>query len=76
MISKNKGVTMFKTTTVFFAISVFCFVIKALIPTTVDSNGFLNEPFFFLIPMGYLFLFLSLLIGVLTLVIKLTKKIN
>lgn len=43
---------------------VFCFLAKFQIETTLDTNGFLHEPFA-LIPLGYLFLFLGVLGGLL-----------
>lgn len=39
-----------------------CFGLMALLGSSIDSNGILHEPFF-LIPMGYFFLLISLISG-------------
>ena len=49
-------------------ISFVCFMSFNLLPTTIDDNGIIREPFF-LVPLGWLFVFFSMLI----LVIKLLK---
>lgn len=36
------------------------FLIKGFSKTEIDRNGFLQEPLFFLIPLGYLFIFIGL----------------
>ncbi|PDZ44103.1 DUF3955 domain-containing protein [Bacillus wiedmannii] len=50
-------------------IGAMCFLASAFMGSEVDSNGVLHEPFFFLIPIGYLFL-LSGIIGLLIILIK------
>lgn len=56
-------------------IGVICFLIKALIKTKVLADGTLSEPFFFLLPIGYLFIFLGLLIGIISLIKVVIKKL-
>lgn len=45
----------------FMFISFVCFMSFNILPTTIDDNGIIHEPFF-LIPMGWLFMFFSVLI--------------
>jgi len=42
-------------------ISFVCFMSFNILPTTIDDNGIIQEPFF-LIPMGWLFAFFFMLI--------------
>lgn len=49
-----------------FILGIFCFIGSSLAPSTVLSDGFLYEPYFFLIPIGYLFI----LIGIIAFSIK------
>lgn len=51
------------TTIILLIGGIGCFMLSMMIGSTVDSNGILHEPFF-LIPIGYLFLLLSLISGV------------
>ena len=46
------------------------FVISSFGKSEIDSNGILHEPLFFLIPLGYLFIF----IGLVLLIVNLIKK--
>lgn len=48
-----------------FILSAFCFISFNIIGSTVDSNGFVHEPFF-LVPIGFAFFF----IGLISLIIK------
>lgn len=49
-----------------FILGVCCFVGASLAPSEVLQDGFLYEPYFFLIPSGYMFI----VIGLLALAIK------
>lgn len=49
-------------TLILVAAGIICFVLKAVLGSTVDSSGMLHEPFF-LIPIGYLFLLLGIISG-------------
>lgn len=74
---KIKIETLFnkKVAVVFFLVGVLCFLIKPFTPESIDKFGLLHEPYFFLIPVGFSFLFLAVLIGVISFVLKnLTKK--
>ena len=51
---------------------VICFLLSTMIGSTVDNNGILHEPFF-LIPIGYLFLLIGLLSGLVYLFKRLHK---
>lgn len=57
-----------------FIIGASCFVIKGFMPSELSETGILIEPYFFLLPIGYLFIFLSLLTGILSFLIHLIKK--
>ena len=50
--------TKYKITITFLVLGILCFLSFGLIGSEVDENGFLIEPFF-LIPIGWLFLFLG-----------------
>jgi transcriptional regulator with XRE-family HTH domain len=52
------------------------FLIKGFSKSEIDSNGFLHEPLFFLIPLGYLFLFSGLVLFLFNLVKRQIKKFN
>ncbi|PEU75666.1 transcriptional regulator [Bacillus cereus] len=56
---------------VLLTIGAMCFLGSALSGSEMDSNGIIHQPFFFLIPIGYLFL----LSGIIGLLIALLKKI-
>jgi len=53
---------------------VLCFLIKSQIETTVGANGFLHEPFFALIPLGYFLLLLGALLGLILSFIYLNRQ--
>ncbi|MBK43321.1 MAG: hypothetical protein CMC83_05565 [Flavobacteriaceae bacterium] len=55
----------------FMFMSFVCFMSFNLLPTTIDDNGIIHEPFF-LIPMSWLFAFFSMLM----LTLKFLKKIK
>ncbi|NHM73892.1 DUF3955 domain-containing protein [Staphylococcus sp. 11007852] len=44
-----------------FFIGIGCIILKSLLPEYVDYTGLLHE-YFFLIPIGFLFIFLSLIL--------------
>lgn len=56
-----------------FLIGVGCFVTYSIIGSHVAENGLLVEPFF-LIPIGYLFLLISIILGLILAVHYLFKK--
>jgi len=50
------------------------FVISGFGKSEIDSNGFLQEPLFFLIPLGYLFIFSGLVLFLFNLIKRQIKK--
>jgi hypothetical protein len=48
-----------RLTAVLFYIGVLCFISQAFLPNRMDHAGRLQEPFFFLIPIGFLLLCLG-----------------
>ncbi|MBC1475935.1 DUF3955 domain-containing protein [Listeria grandensis] len=40
---------------------ILCLGISAMIGSTIDANGFVREPAFFLIPVSYLFFFAGII---------------
>ena len=46
-------------------LSVLCFFLFTIFPSTIDENGLLNEPFY-LILLGYAFLFFAVILLALT----------
>lgn len=59
---------------ILFVIGVNCFILKGFTPSELSETGMLIEPYFFLIPVGYFFIFSSLVTGVLSFFIHLIKK--
>lgn len=59
----------FKFSYLFFGFSIVLFLLFSLSPSTIDEQGFLQEPFYLLL-LGYGFLF----IGVITLMVEWIKK--
>ncbi|MBG0784518.1 MAG: DUF3955 domain-containing protein [Anaerolineaceae bacterium] len=53
----------------FFVLALGCVVASMLIDTTIDANGFLQEPFY-LIPIFGLCVLLGLVSGVIAIIIK------
>jgi len=51
-----------------------CFLLFAMIGSTIDSSGILHEPFF-LIPIGYLFLLIGLISGISYLIRRFRKRV-
>ncbi|MBB1270729.1 DUF3955 domain-containing protein [Shewanella sp. SR44-3] len=49
----------FKTALIFFSVAALCWLGVNFIGSTVDSQGVLHEPFF-LVPIGWLFIFAGL----------------
>jgi hypothetical protein len=56
-----------KLTILLLLCSAVCWGMFNLIGSTVDEQGFLREPFF-LIPLGWLFIFLAMVSGLVTVV--------
>lgn len=58
-----------------FLLGVGCFLFEAfLAPTWIGANGILHEPFFFLLPVGYLLIFVAFIILCISLVHRLLHK--
>lgn len=51
------------TSIVSIVLSLIIFLSKALISDSIDSAGIIHEPFF-LLPLGYLFLFVGIILGI------------
>lgn len=47
-----------------FILGVCCFIISGIYNTGITSDGFLIEPFFFLIPTGYIFFLIGIIISI------------
>lgn len=60
----------------FFAFGAFCFVISMFNEPTLNENGVLEQPYFFLIPIGYLLLLISIILFVISMIRKLIIKIK
>ncbi|QIL45655.1 DUF3955 domain-containing protein [Vagococcus coleopterorum] len=63
----------YKVAAVLFLIGALCFVAKTLAPETIDADGILHEPFF-LIPIGYLFVFIGIGYGIITFIRSIIRK--
>lgn len=50
---------------VLFLIGIGCLLVKSIVGSRLLENGVLVEPFY-LIPIGYLFILLSIVVGVMT----------
>lgn len=74
MIKTRKISKLQITGLILFVIGVNCFILKGFTPSELSENGILIEPYFFLLPVGYFFIFLSLLTGAISFIIHLTKK--
>ena len=61
--------TKFKIATTFLVIGIICFLVFYLIDSQVDENGIIQEPFF-LLPVGFTSLLLSIFLFILFAVIK------
>ena len=71
--SKTRRARMNLISIILLLIGAGCFFASAMIGSTIDSQGILHEPFF-LIPIGYLFLFAGLIMLVVTFIRKILKK--
>lgn len=60
---------------IFMLIGLALFVIKGCMPEYIDENGILHEVFF-LIPIGYLFLFIGLIIVAIFIIKNIIHKHN
>lgn len=45
-----------------FILGIFCFIISGISGSSIAPNGMLIEPFFFLIPIGYICFFIGIII--------------
>tara|TARA_B100001287_G_scaffold155990_1_gene131250 strand:- start:125 stop:322 length:198 start_codon:yes stop_codon:yes gene_type:complete len=61
--------TKFKIATSFLVIGVLCFLLFYLIGSEVDDSGYLHEPFF-LLPIGFISIIISMILYVLFAIIK------
>ncbi|WP_197034980.1 DUF3955 domain-containing protein [Herbaspirillum sp. RV1423] len=55
---------MLRLTVTLVVIGVVCFISSGLAGTEIDVQGVLHEPFFFLIPLGWLCIFSGVVSGV------------
>lgn len=60
---KNKSPKLTMTAIGFLIIGMGCLIVKNFLPEYVDAQGLLHEPYFFLIPIGFLIVFIALIIG-------------
>ncbi|SHH68771.1 Protein of unknown function [Clostridium collagenovorans DSM 3089] len=59
-----------------FILGICCFIISEISGATISPNGMLIEPFFFLIPIGYMFLFIGIIISFINFLCILYKKVK
>ncbi|EGT3616015.1 DUF3955 domain-containing protein [Clostridium perfringens] len=57
-----------------FILGICCFIGSSLAPSTVLPDGFLYEPYFFLIPIGYIFIFIGILAAISKGIFTMCKK--
>ena len=69
---KKAKITLY-TTIIMILAGIGCFLLANMIGSTVDKNGLLHEPFF-LIPIGYLFLLVGLVSGIVYLIQRARKN--
>lgn len=60
------------TTIIMILAGIGCFLLSSIIGSTIDANGMLHEPFF-LIPIGYLFLLIGMIWGLVHLFFRFHK---
>lgn len=59
---------------VLFIIGVICFLAELVMPSWVDRTGMLHEPYFFLIPIGYLMIFAGIVMSFVSLISKVRNR--
>ena len=59
---------------ILFILGGICFIASMFTESTVQPDGMLHEPYFFLIPIGYLLLFISIILFSISTLRKLFKK--
>ncbi|WP_285119532.1 helix-turn-helix domain-containing protein [Lactococcus petauri] len=74
--NKTKKAKMNIVSAILFLIGGSLFLISTFTKSTVLSNGMLYEPYFFLIPLGYLFVLASLIFLIINFILKGNKKGN
>jgi polyferredoxin len=63
MTQTNKAPLLTKISLVFFILGLLSLITKNFMPEWVDASGMLYEPYFFMIPLGFLSVFLGLILG-------------
>ncbi|PFG84579.1 helix-turn-helix domain-containing protein [Lactococcus lactis] len=71
---KTKKARMNIISGILFLIGGSLFLISSFTKSTVLPNGMLYEPYFFLIPLGYLFLFTSIIFLIVSFILKRKKR--
>ncbi|KRM10787.1 helix-turn-helix domain-containing protein [Paucilactobacillus suebicus] len=59
---------------VLFIIGVICFLAELVMPSWVDRTSMLHEPYFFLIPIGYLMIFAGIVMSFVSLISKVRNR--
>lgn len=72
--NKTKKARMNIISGILFLIGGSLFLISSFTKFTVLPNGMLYEPYFFLIPLGYLFLFTSIIFLIVSFILKRKKR--
>lgn len=72
--NKTKKARMNIISGILFLIGGSLFLISSFTKSTVLPNGMLYEPYFFLIPLGYLFLFTSIIFLIVSFILKRKKR--
>lgn len=63
MIKQNKSPKLTMTALFFLFMGLASLIIKNFMPEYVNAQGMLIEPYFFMIPIGFLLVFIGLIIG-------------
>lgn len=59
----------------FFILSAITFLVRMFISTSIDASGILHEPFYLII-LGYIFLFMGMINFLIYLVIRYVKRLR
>lgn len=74
IMNKKKSSKLALFSVISMVVGVLCLLVKGLNPGTVDSNGTLVEPLFFLLPIGFLLLFIGVLFSLYSLIKYTARK--
>ncbi|MGY3766741.1 DUF3955 domain-containing protein [Vagococcus vulneris] len=69
---KISPITIASLTSLILGIVVY--LVSSQMPSTIDSNGILHEPYFFMLPVGALLVCLGIILGAISFIRKMTRK--